>query len=108
MTVLELTRENVLEVIRELQEFFKGLREEVEVYVASQVAGLPTLLIGGHGTGKTTLVKAFYSTLVVKERDSYRPLKTFMLLLKERHTPMDVFYSYHLPSLLKGVQKIVP
>ena len=108
MTVLELTRENVLEVIRELQEFFKGLREEVEVYVASQVAGLPTLLIGGHGTGKTTLVKAFYSTLVVKEKDSYRPLKTFMLLLKERHTPMDVFYSYHLPSLMKGVEKIVP
>jgi len=31
-----------------------------------------------------------------------------MILLKERHTPFDVFYTYDLPSLMKGIEKIVP
>ena len=108
MSILPLNRDNVWRVIRGLQGFFKGLDEEIEVYVASQIAGLPTLLIGGHGTGKTTLVKAFYNTLVVREKEGYRPLKVFAMLLKERHTPMDVFYSYDLPALMQGREKIVP
>jgi len=106
--VLSLSRDNILKLIKELQSFFKGIAEEIEVYVASQIAGLPTLLIGGHGTGKTTLVKAFYDSLMVEEGGSLRPVKRFMILLKERHTPFDVFYTYHLPSLMRGVEKVVP
>ena len=102
--VLPLSKENVWKLIEELKSFFKGLGEEVEVYVASQIAGLPTLLVGGHGTGKTTLVKVFYNSLY----RSGEPIKRFMMLLKERHTPMDVFYTYHLPSLMKGEEKIIP
>ena len=96
--------EPFLRVLNALKKFFKGLDEELEAFVAAQAAGLPTVLIGPHGSGKTTLVKAFYSAL----RMDGRPLRVFAMLIKERHTPNDVFYSYHLPSLMKGEEKIVP
>ncbi len=54
------------------------------------------------------MAKAFYDALVIREGRSYRPLKKFFLLVKERHTPSDVFYTYHLPSLMKGEEKIIP
>ena len=88
------------------RKFFKGLDEEIEVYIVFQIAGLPTLLIGGHSTGKATLAKAFYNSLLHKLYN--KKIKTFMILLKERHTPFDVFYTYDLPSLMKGIEKIVP
>jgi len=45
---------------------------------------------------------------MVKEGEKIRPIKSFMMLLKERHTPFDVFYTYDLPSLMQGEEKIVP
>ncbi|RLF21475.1 MAG: hypothetical protein DRN15_11120 [Thermoprotei archaeon] len=106
--VRPLSKESLQELLKALKSYFKGLDKELEVYVSAQVLGLPTLLLGSHGTGKTTLAKAFYDALVIKEGKSYRPLKKFFLLVKERHTPFDVFYTYHLPSLMKGEERIVP
>ncbi|NPA70949.1 MAG: AAA domain-containing protein [Crenarchaeota archaeon] len=96
------------DVVRALVRFFGWEHEErIRVYVAAQLAGLPTLLAGSHGSGKTTLVKAFYSCIRIRDGDDYRPVKTFMMLLKERHTPTDVFYRYHIPSLLQGREVVI-
>jgi len=95
--VKPLNRDSVLELINEIKCFLKGLGEEIEVYIAAQLLGLPTLLLGPYGTGKTTLAKTFYNSLVIKDGSDYRPLRKFFLLIKERHTPFDVFtaITYH-------------
>ncbi len=99
-----LSRETVHRLIGALNRMFQGLQREVEAFVLAHIAGMPVLLVGPHGSGKTRLTKAFYSMLCLDGR----PLKTFSLLLKEKHTIHDVFYRYDLPALMRGEEKIVP
>jgi MoxR-like ATPase len=101
---LKLSPQTANLVVQELSRAVRGHEERVRVFVASQVLGLPTLLIGSHGTGKTRLVKAFAKMLCYKQS----PVKAFMMLLKSSHKPVDVFYSYDLPALMCGEEKIVP
>jgi MoxR-like ATPase len=92
------------DIVAELSKVLRGHEEKVKVFVAAQTLGLPTLLLGSHGTGKTRLVKSF-AKMLYKDR---APVKAFMMLLKSTHKPLDVFYSYDLPSLMKGEEKIIP
>jgi MoxR-like ATPase len=92
------------DIVVELSKVLRGHEEKVRVFVAAQTLGLPTLLLGSHGTGKTRLVKSFAKMLY---KDG-APIKAFMMLLKSTHKPLDVFYSYDLPALMRGEEKVIP
>jgi MoxR-like ATPase len=99
-----ISREVAKGIVAELSKVLRGHEEKVEVFTAAQILGLPTLLLGSHGTGKTRLVKTFAKMLY---KDG-APIKVFIMLLKSSHKPLDVFYSYDIPALMRGEEKVIP
>ncbi|RLE84307.1 MAG: hypothetical protein DRJ67_10770, partial [Thermoprotei archaeon] len=63
-----LSRETVHRLIGALNRMFQGLQREIEAFVLAHIAGMPVLLVGPHGSGKTRLTKAFYSMLCLDGR----------------------------------------
>lgn len=80
---------------------FKAPKETQElISCALLVRNSKTLLTGGYGTGKTTLIgmlgKAFFDSGVGK------------VALSQEKTPFDIFYYLDIPSMMKGIEKVEP
>ena len=99
-----LSRNNVLGLITVLREKLDQEPHLLEAFVLAQVAGLPTLLVGPHGSGKTTMVKTLASAFYIKGR----PLKFKHITVKEIHTEYNVFARPDFGALAQGKEKWIP
>jgi len=99
-----LDRETLLGLIYAMKRELNQDPWVIEGFVLSQIAGLPTLLIGPHGSGKTTLAKVFFSTLYKgKERVRWKYIN-----VKEIQTEYTVYARPHFGKLVKGIEEWVP
>ncbi|HDN01613.1 MAG TPA: hypothetical protein ENF42_01420, partial [Candidatus Bathyarchaeota archaeon] len=64
----KVSRETVLGLVAEMKRHLDHDPFLVEAFVLSMIAGLPTLLVGPHGSGKTTLVKTLASAFYIGKR----------------------------------------
>jgi len=94
----------VLGLISELKKILDLEPQTVEGFVLSEYAGLPTLLVGPHGSGKTTLARVFFSALRIGDR----PLRWKYINVKEMHTEYSIYARLHFGKLVKGEEEWVP
>ena len=99
-----LSRTAVLGIVSALKEHLDHEPGILEAFVLSEMAGLPTLLMGPHGSGKTTMVKTLASAL----RVNGRPIAFKHITVKEVHTEYTVFARPDFGALARGEEKWVP
>jgi len=99
-----LSRTGVLELVTAMKNLLDQDHGVIEAFVLSEAAGLPVLLVGPHGSGKTTMVKALYSSLTLGDK----PLQWRYVNVKEGQTEYMVFARPHFGKLVQGVEEWVP
>lgn len=99
-----LSRNTVKGLIAALKEKLDQEPYLLEAFVLAQIAGLPTLLVGAHGSGKTTMVKTLASAFYIRDR----PLKFKHITVKEIHTEYNVFARPDFGALAQGREKWIP
>lgn len=99
-----ISRSNVLGLISEMKKLLDQEPSVVEAFVLAEIAGLPTLLVGPHGSGKTTLAKTLASSLTRRGK----PLKFMHVTVKEVHTEYSVFARPDFGALARGEEKWIP
>ncbi|RLE78186.1 MAG: hypothetical protein DRJ52_10775, partial [Thermoprotei archaeon] len=100
---LKLSQKNVLALISALKKTLDQEPYTIESFVLAQVAGVPTLLIGPHGSGKTTLAKTFYRCLTV----GGRPIKWKYVNVKEAQSEYTVYARPNYAALVQGREEWV-
>ena len=92
------SRNNVLGLISELKKLLDQESSVIEAFVLAEIAGLPTLLVGPHGSGKTTLAKTLASSLTKRGKS----LKFMHVTVKEVHIEYSVFARPDFGALARG------
>jgi len=100
----KLSKTVVKGLIATLKEHLDQDPQVVEALVLAEIAGLPVLLVGPHGSGKTTMVKTLASAL----RLNGRPIDFKHITVKEVHTEYNIFARPDFGALARGEEKWVP